>query len=125
MLNKKFEAYKVKREIRRSGIECLFYRNVLNEFNEPTDDKEEVGKLSGLYHESNSNISIVMGETTQTRSKKIPMILCLWDDVKPIKLLPGDFMILNGKTFKVTGVLNIQEWNIIADISLEVVDDGK
>ena len=33
------------------------------------------------------------------------------------------FMILNGKKYKVTGIVNIQEWNILGDISLEVVDN--
>ena len=49
------------------------------------------------------------------------MILCLYDnDILKI----NDFVIINNKTFKVTGVTNIQEWNIICDISLEVVDNG-
>ena len=33
-------------------------------------------------------------------------------------------VVINGKTFKVTGIVNIQEWSIIGDISLEVIDDG-
>lgn len=125
MLNKRFEAYKIRREVRRSGISCLFKRHTLNEFKEPTEDDNVLGSVLGLYHESNNNIAISTGDTTQTRTKKIPMVLCLWEDVEPLKLTAGDFMVLNGKTFKVTGVLNIQEWSIIADISLEVVDNGQ
>ena len=41
-----------------------------------------------------------------------------------LALVVGDTVTINAKTFKVTGVVNIQEWNLISDISLEVVDSG-
>ena len=124
MINKQFEAYKVKREIKRSGTEYTFYRNDANEFGEPTTETVTLGVVKGLYHEQNSNIALTTGDTTQTRTKKIPMLLCLWDDLKYIVLKVGDKTEINSKVFKVTGVTNVQEWSIVADISLEVVDDG-
>lgn len=135
MVNKQFEAYKLKREIMRSGTRYEFRRNMLNKFGEPIGEPMVVGRLSGLYHEENGNIQITTGETTRSRSKKVPMILCLYDDAAslgrynpdvPIDgrgVMVGDNVIINGKTFVVTGVVNISEWNIIADISLEVVDN--
>lgn len=122
MVNTKFEAYKIRRELKKIGKEYEFKRAKLNAFKEPTKEDEFAGKLIGLYHEQNSNVSIVTGDTTQTRTKKIPMILCLYEDATFLKI--GDKVKINSKTFKVTGVTNIQEWNIIADISLEVIDDG-
>ena len=83
-----------------------------------------MGVVKGLYHEQNSNIALTTGDTTQTRTKKIPMLLCLWDDLKHVILKVGDKTEINSKVFKVTGVTNVQEWSIVADISLEVVDDG-
>ena len=124
MINTKFEAYKIKRELKRSGIEYEFKRIKKDEFNEPTDIKESVGKIKGLYHEQNGSIRITTGDTTQVRTKKIPMILCLYEDVAFLALRVGDIVNINSKIFKVTGILNIQEWNIISDISLEVVDSG-
>lgn len=124
MINKKFEAYKINREIKKSGIEYEFKRSKVNEFNEPTDEFEVIGKLKGIYHEQNSSVQIIMGDTTQTRTKKIPMILCLYDDVANLLLKVDDIIKINGKVLKVTGITNIQEWDIIADISLEVVDNG-
>ena len=121
MINTKFEAYKIRRELKRVGKEYEFTRAKLNDFKEPTKDSVVAGKLMGLYHEQNSYVSATTGETTQTRTKKSPMILCLYEDAKDLKL--GDFVKINSKKMKVTGVVNIQEWNIIADISLEVVDD--
>lgn len=122
MLNTKFEAYKVRRELKRIGKEYEFERATLNQFKEPTKDKEVVGKLKGLYHEQNSSVSISTGDTTQTRTKKVPMILCLYEDATFLKI--GDIVKINSKTLKVTGVVNIQEWNIVVDVSLEVIDDG-
>ena len=124
MINKKFEAYKISREIKRSGCSFTFKRKVKNDFNEPSEEAIIVGNLSGIYHEQNSNIAISTGDTTQYRTKKIPMILCLYSDVSKLELNVDDFVIFNSKTFKVTGITNVQEWSIVSDISLEVFDDG-
>lgn len=123
MINNKFEAYKIKRELLRSGKEYTFRRKGINEFGEPVEQPEELGTFSGIYHEQNSNIQLTTGETTQTRTKKIPMILCLFDDISGLNLRTGDFVVINGRTFNLTGIVNIAEWNIVADISLELVDD--
>lgn len=122
MINTKFEAYKLRRELKRVGTEYEFKRAKLNNFKEPTNESVLAGKLTGLYHEQNSHVSITTSDATQTRTKKVPMILCLYEDAKTLKL--GDTVKINSKELKVTGIVNIQEWNIIADISLEVVDDG-
>ena len=124
MINTQFEAYKIKRELKRSGIDYEFKRTEKDEFGEPTDELNVVGKLRGLYHEQNSSIQITTGDTTQTRTKKVPMILCLYEDAASLVLQIGDIVKINTKTLKVTGVTNIQEWNLISDISLEVVDNG-
>ena len=121
MINTKFEAYKLRRELKRVGREYEFKRAKLNAFKEPTADDEPVGKLLGLYHEQNASISISTGDTTRTRTKKVPMILCLYEDARALNV--KDLVVINSKKYKVTGIVNIQEWNIIADISLEVIDD--
>ena len=128
MLNTKFEAYKLRRELKRVGKEYEFKRAKLNEFGEPTKDEVVAGTITGLYHEQNSYIKMAIdsaiqtGGTMQVRTKKIPMILCLYEDATFLKI--GDVVKFNSKTYKVNGVVNIQEWNIISDISLEVIDDG-
>lgn len=124
MINKQFEAYKIRREIKRSGETYTFKRPVLNEFGEPSGDEIEVGSLRGLYHERyerDSNIRLMTGDTTQIRTKKLPMILCIYDDAKVLNLQLGDKLYLNDKIFKVVSLVNIQEWNIIGDLSLEEV----
>ena len=124
MINTQFEAYKIKRELKRSGIEYEFKRSGNNEFGEPDDELESVGTLIGLYHEQNGKVQVTTGDTTQVRTKKIPTILCLYEDAASLSLKIGDVISFSGKTFEVTGIVNIQEWSIIADVSLEVVDNG-
>ena len=123
MINTQFEAYKIKRELKRSGIDYEFKRSGVNDFGEPVGEPIVVGTIRGLYHEQNSSVQVTTGYTTQVRTKKIPMILCLYEDAASLVLQVGDELKINNKTLKVTGVVNIQEWNIIADISLEVVDN--
>lgn len=124
MINKNFEVYKLKRELKRSGRDYEFTRSKVNEFGEPSDKEEEIGILKGLYHERSEHIMVSMSDTTQVRTKKVPSILCLYEDAVSLALVIGDRVKLNGKTMKVTGVVDIQEWNLIADVSLEVVDNG-
>ena len=124
MIHSQFAAYKIKRELKRSGIDYEFKRSGLNDFGEPNNELITVGIIKGLYHEQNSNIHITTADTTQVRTKKIPMMLCLYDDAASLVLQVGDLLEINKKQFKVTGVTNIQEWNIVADISLEVVDNA-
>ena len=48
MINKEFEAYKIKRELKRSGIDYEFKRSGVNDFGEsvgaPYRDWEKIGR---------------------------------------------------------------------------------
>ena len=123
MINTQFEAYKIKRELKRSGTDYEFERSSTNDFGEPVGKPIVVGTIRGLYHEQNESVQVTTEDTTQVRTKKIPMILCLYEDVASLALQVGDLLEINKKQFKVTGVTNIQEWSIISDISLEVIDN--
>lgn len=127
MINTKFELYKVKREIKRSGTQYTFNHPTKNKYGElDKDNTQPIGEISGIYHERSSNmyISITTQDAAQVRSKKEHMILCTWEDVTKLQLEVGDITIINNKCFNVTGVSNIQEWNLVAEINLEVVDNG-
>ena len=122
-MNLKFEKAKLKRELSKSGKEYDFYRVQENEFGEKNGETIEVGKLRAIYHERNGHISSTKQDSTLYRKLKIPMLLCLYEDATFLNI--GDTVTINGRIFKVTGLVNVQEWNIIGDVSLEVVDDGK
>lgn len=121
-VNLKFERYKLDRELKRSGESVEFLRSGVNEYGESSDDEQVLGDIRCLYHEQNGYVQLSTGETTQTRSKKIPMMLCLYDSCKELGIKLGDFCFVDGRKYNVTGVTDIQNWNIIADISLELVD---
>ena len=124
MINTKFEVYKIQRELNRSGIVVDFLRQETNKFKEPIGEPKKIGSILCIYHEQNGCIKISTGDTTQVRTKKVPMLLCLHSDVSQVNVQVGAQVKLNGKTFNVTGVITIQEWHLVADISLEVVDVG-
>lgn len=121
MLNKKFEAYKIRREIVRSGSKFIVFRKTRNKFGELCGDAEEIFRFCGLYHEQNSYVKVTVGDAGYYRNKKEPMILCIPCDAE--KLRTGDKIIfeqdVNKKVYLVSAITNIQEWGIIYDISLE------
>lgn len=118
-MNTKFEAHKIQREINRSGHEFTFSRPIVNEFEEPTNlYADEKVILKGIYHEKNDSVKIITDGMVTVVTKKTPMILCLFEQVSGVK--KGDVLVYNSNTYDVVGIVNIQEWNIIADISLEV-----
>jgi hypothetical protein len=129
MINTKFEAYKLQRELVRNGKDFVFFRSGQNNFGEPSGEASEVSVLMGLYHETTDYIQVGTQDTTQVRTnrggdKKQSYILCLYSKMQEAGIQIGDFTMINGKKYKVNGVINVQQWNIIADISLEVIDDG-
>ena len=131
-MNTNFAASKIQRELKRSGKDYDFFRLAKNAFGEPAGTNgEKIGTILGLYHEVNNFANVSTSEAGQVRKvvgltgqKKQSMLLCLYESVNGCGLKFGDYTEINGRRFKVTGVVNVQEWNVIADISLEVVADG-
>lgn len=126
MVNKKFESAKIEMLVRKEGTDYKFKRPVKNEFKEDNgyemeNGVEKVYSLRGIYHEKNSYVKVTINEGAQFRSKKIPTILCPFGKCNVIK---GDEVKINGKLFKVTGIVDVQEWGIASDVCMEVVDDG-
>lgn len=133
MINTKFEAYKLRRELKRSGKTYKIGRYGVNEYGEPIkgsiNSNSCVGKFRGLYHEQNGYTQKSMMDTTQVISKKIPMIMCLFEDIKELNLKIDDVIMIGEQDknidfteHRIVGITNIQNWGIIADISLEPVE---
>ena len=109
----------VEREITRSGSTYIVKRNKVDKYGEPTQEVEEVTTLRGLFHISKGFITKNTSDGSQTKTKGQPMFLALWEECKTIQ--NGDFVVINGNTYKITDKNNIEEYNIIADIFLEAV----
>lgn len=136
MINNRFVLYQVKREIKRNPTKMKFYRRELNEFGEPNDEPTFLCEYTGLYHEHNPHMldsyKILTGQTLGTYTgDKYPQIMVPYEDFwikdgdKTISVQKGDEVNWNGRLLRVTGVSNVQEWNMLYDISFEEVDDGR
>ena len=130
MINTKFELYKFRRELKRNGKNYTFHRHKLNQFNEPTGELEDVLTICCLYHEVSSFKTTSTADGSTTVTEKQPMLLCAVEDVKDSGLKIGDFIKVDDsvygdeKVLRFVGIVDIQNYGIIADISLEVVEDG-
>jgi len=127
-VNLEFEAYKIAREIKKSGVHNVFYREQKNEFGEPADNPETrltIGALNSLYHEQSGYVQVSVADGVQYRTKKLPMLMSLYDDVKYLGLQVGDYCIIDNRKYKITNILNLYNWSILCDLSLEVFDDGR
>lgn len=115
----KFEEYKVLRLLRTQGMQCSFVRDVLDKFKEPTGYTTQVASFLGVYHEQTSYLSVTGTESALVRSKKVPYVLTLKKYLGDLR--QGDKIEMFEKTYKVCGVDDVNNWGIIADISLEEV----
>lgn len=108
---------KVSRQIRSSGKEYEFISMLKDGYNQPiTGDSV---KIVGVWHEQNSFISVQTTSAASVQRKKSPMILTLIDDnMKSIK--QGDLIYISGVKYTVSGILDIGNYGVVADISLEM-----
>lgn len=121
-MNLQNELHKLKREIQTHGSTYTFFRNKVDEDLEPTGETEQIAQCQGLFHVTKIYLAENVSEGTRVRSKGQPMILLLYSEGKAIQ--QGDKVLINGTTYKVNAKNNIQEYNIVYDVSLEVVLDG-
>lgn len=119
-----FEKAKVKVALNRNGEVFTFRRMKENEFGEKSKEFDENVNitLKGIYHEQAGYVQKVVSDETITRSKKQPMILCLLEDTKELK--SKDILVIRDIEYELVKITDVQNLGVIADISLEVVDNG-
>lgn len=116
-MNAKYLENRIRRQILCRGSEYTFLRQGEDKYHQLTGE-ETVTTIRGIYHEGNGYISVSKADSTLVQSKKTPMILALMTDAKPIE--QGDYIMVDSKKYRVTGVLNVQNYDVVADISFEV-----
>lgn len=112
-----FLEHKVKRAIARLGREFTFKVMGVDEYKQPKETEETV-TFNGLYHELNSFVSLQNKDAASVQRKKSPMILALSKDIKSLK--QGDVTEINGVIYRVNGILDIQNYGVVCDISLDM-----
>ena len=108
---------KVNRILKSRGMDYTFTRMTVDAYKQPTEGSKVT--IRGLYHEQNSFISVTGSDSASVQRKKSPMILTLLDDsVKSLN--QGDKITIESVSYTVSGVLDIQNYGVVADISLEM-----
>lgn len=115
----KMELHKVKREIWIHGSVYEFRRDELNEYEEPTGESEKVAEIKGLFHQTKGYVSRKVSDATTTQAKGQPMLMITYEDSKDIQM--NDKVDISGCVYQVTGKNNINNYDIVCDVSLEVV----
>lgn len=118
----KMELHKVEREIKAHGMEYEFKRKVLDKYKEDTGERKTIKNVIGLFHTTKGYISVNTTDDSKIQTKGQPKMMIVFDDSKEIK--KGDFVLINNKTYVVLEKNNVQEMNIVIDISLELVLNG-
>lgn len=122
-IGKNFQLNKISRLIKSQGEEFTFKRFKKNEFNEPISDDFDEIKIVGVYHETNSQVTETTSEGTSIKTKPQPRILCMPDQGSKVER--GDMLEHKGIKFKVIEPANLLLYDICADISMVVVENGK
>lgn len=118
----RIELNKVKREIKTHGRSYVVKRTVLNDYGEDTDKQEEVVEVQGLFHTEKGYITKSISDGSKTHSKGQSKLMVAYDDSVLIK--NGDMIQINENIYKIIEKNNMQEFNIICDISMELVLNG-
>lgn len=117
------ELHKVKREIQIHGDEYTVYKQKTDSYGETTSDIEEIQKVSGLFHITKGYTTQTISDGTRIKAKAQPMLMICMEDSEQIK--NGMFVIINNNRYNIVDKNNIQEYNIVVDLSLELVQNGR
>ena len=85
------------------------------------DDFDEI-TVKAFFHESSGYVSRVGAESSTTRSKPMPSLLCTIDEGN--KLIRNDVLSFSGKEYIVSEIKDVNELGIFYDVSLEEVQNG-
>lgn len=120
-----FELHRVRKEIEIHGDSFTFWRNKTDEYGEKAKgEREKITVIQGLFHISKGYVTENIQEGTHTHSKGQPMLLVVMSEEEN-KIKNGDFVYMGETEYKVIEKNNIQNYDIVADISLEVALNGR
>lgn len=117
------ELHKVKREIQIYGDEYTVYKQKTDSYGETTSDIEEIQKVSGLFHITKGYTAQTISDGTRIKAKAQQMLMVCMEDSKQIE--NGMFIVVNNNRYNIVDKNNIQEYNIVVDLSLELVQNGR
>lgn len=122
MFDQRMAFHRLEQQIAWRGEFYTVTRKELNEFNEKTNPVE-IGTIRGISHNGSSNhVKVNISDNGQVIEKNTPYIMTTWFNGSILK--KDDIISINSVDYKVAGITNVGEYNIIAEISLEVILNG-
>lgn len=125
-----FTTARLKRFLRTGGQTLTFIAWGLNEYNEPAVASSEILILGVPLADSMVNSSTNNSASSKIRSNKAVAIITSWESLVTgfsggKELLPDMTIELNEVGYKIVKVENVNNWGIVAEISLEEYDEWK
>ena len=114
---------KIQRQLDCNGDDFTFKVVKEDKYHQPQESDEVT--IRGLYHETSSYLNETSSEGNIYRTIKTSQILTLMSLIEGDNNIPvGSTTKISGNTYKVTGIVNIDNLGVAADISLELQDSG-
>ena len=127
-----FTTARLKRFLLTGGKAFTFIAWELNEYNEVTETIQSETTIFGVLHTSTAMMNSSVNETasSKVRSRNSYSIITSWENLvdgySAGKILSPDMSInLDRVEYKITRVVNLQNWNLIAEVLLEECDEWK
>jgi hypothetical protein len=108
---------KVKKVIDKFPTYVDIYRDVKNEYEEPSG-KGLICSIKGFYHEGNNAISAITTDKGQVKRSKQKFLMVIVDDMTS-KIKENYYFELDGVNYKITDLGNQNMLNIYFDMLLE------
>jgi hypothetical protein len=115
----KFTLNRVAHIIQARGDLFLFSGYERDSNNELDTSKPRRNSVKGLFHETNSHITLLGADIGSVQTKPNPGILATLAEASKLKI--DDVVTVNTAEHKVTGIKDIINAGVIAEISLEVI----
>lgn len=112
----KIQCKNLKREINRIGKDLTVFREVLDRYGEATGNYKAVAIIKGVFHIQKGYIKQEKSDGTTVLSKGEPRLLIMYEKAKYIQ--SNDRIEANNKIYRINGYENINNLDIVADISL-------
>lgn len=126
MMRTPFAVYRqIKLAVLWYGKEYIFHRPKINEYNEPTEESQEIQKVDCIYHDSKrAFIELINNDGASVKSKANRGLLCCKDNNLLIK--QGDYTIIQERRFYITAVEPVLYVGEVIgyEISLEELVEG-
>lgn len=109
---------KIERQLDINGVEYTFDVVKEDKYKQLKESGEKV-TIIGLYHESLSYQTINAKEGAKVIKKMQAMILTLQEYAEKLNI--GYKLSVNDRRYKISGIVNVQNYSVAAEISLEEV----